>query len=31
VLAITSTSISMPGHANAVTTKNVPAGGVIPL
>ena len=30
VLAVTSTSMSIPGHASAVTTRNVPAGWVAP-
>ena len=30
VLAVTSTSISIPGQASAVTTRNVPAGWVAP-
>jgi hypothetical protein len=30
VLAVTSTSISIPGQASAVMTRNVPAGGVAP-
>ena len=30
VLAVTSTSINIPGHAKALTTKKVPAGWVAP-